>query len=85
MIKNYLKIAWRNIQKHGVFSFINITGLAIGMACFIMILLWVQDELSFDTFHANRDNIYRVVADWEKNDWKGLEASPAPLAPAIEE
>jgi putative ABC transport system permease protein len=85
MIKNYLKIAWRNIQKHGVFSFINITGLAIGMACCIMILLWVQDELSFDTFHTNRDNIYRVVADWEKYDWKGLEASPAPLAPAIEE
>ena len=85
MIKNYLKIAWRNMQKHGVFSFINITGLAIGMACCIMILLWVRDELSFDTFHTNRENIYRVVADWEKYDWQGLEASPAPLAPAIEE
>jgi ABC-type antimicrobial peptide transport system permease subunit len=85
MIKNYLKIAWRNIQKHGVFSFINITGLAIGMACCIMILLWVQDELSFDTFHTNRENIYRVVADWEKHSWEGLEATPAPFAPAIEE
>ncbi len=85
MIKNYIKIAWRNIQKHGVFSFINITGLAIGMACCIMILLWVQDELSFDTFHANRENIYRVVADWEKYGWEGIEATPAPFAPAIEE
>jgi predicted permease len=85
MIKNYLKIAWRNIQKHGVFSFINITGLAIGMASCVLILLWVQDELSFDTFHKNRDNIYRVVADWEQNSWKGIEATPAPLAPAVEE
>ncbi len=85
MIKNYLKIAWRNIQKHRVFSIINITGLAIGMACCILILLWVQDEISFDNFHANKDNIYRIVADWEKYDWKGVEASPAPLAPAIEE
>jgi putative ABC transport system permease protein len=85
MIKNYLKIAWRNIQKHRVFSIINITGLAIGMACCIMILLWVQDEVSFDTFHKNRGNIFRVIADWEKYNWKGIEASPAPFAPAIEE
>ncbi len=85
MLKNYLKIAWRNIQKHKAFSIINITGLSIGMACCIMILLWVQDEISFDNFHANKDNIYRVIADWEKYDWKGLEASPAPLAPAIKE
>ena len=85
MIKNYIKIAWRNIQKHHVYSFINITGLAIGMACCILILLWVQDEVSFDTFHKNRGNIFRVVADWEKYNWKGIEASPAPFAPAIEE
>jgi putative ABC transport system permease protein len=61
MFKNYLKITWRNIKKNKVYSFINIMGLAIGMASCILIFLWVQDELSFDGFHENADRIYRVV------------------------
>ena len=68
MIKNYLKIAFRNISRHKAYSFINISGLAIGMACSILILLWVQNELSYDKFHKNADCIYRVtgsVADFK--------------------
>jgi len=60
MISNYLKIAWRNLRKSKGFSFINITGLAAGLACFILISLYVVDELSYDRFHAKADRIYRV-------------------------
>jgi putative ABC transport system permease protein len=55
---NYFKIAIRNILRHKVYSFINIMGLAVGMACCILILLWVQDEMSYDRFHENADDIY---------------------------
>jgi putative ABC transport system permease protein len=65
MLKNYLKMTLRNLRKHKGYSFINITGLAVGMASTILILLWVQDELSFDRFHRNANRIYRVT-DYEK-------------------
>ena len=61
MLKNYLKIAIRNLFRHKAFSFINIVGLAVGMACTVLILLWVQDELSYDKFFKNADNIYLVL------------------------
>ncbi|MFC2136051.1 ABC transporter permease [Bacteroidota bacterium] len=60
MFKNYLKIAIRNMRKNKGYSFINIFGLALGMACFILISMWVTDELSYDRFHKNIDNLYRV-------------------------
>ncbi|NIM10953.1 MAG: FtsX-like permease family protein [Candidatus Aminicenantes bacterium] len=63
MIKNYLKIALRNMMRHKGYSSINIFGLAIGMACCILILLWVQDELSYDKFHQNYHRLYRVEQD----------------------
>ena len=63
MIKNYLKIAFRNITRHKAYSAINIAGLAIGMASSILILLWVQNELSFDRFHANADRLYRITCN----------------------
>jgi len=63
MIKNYLTIAWRNILKNRVFSFINIAGLAIGLSCFTLIALYVADELSYDKFNAKADRIYRVETD----------------------
>ncbi len=63
MLKNYLKIALRNIWKHKGYSFINIAGLAVGLACALFILLWVQDEMSFDRFHAKAKSIYRVEQD----------------------
>lgn len=61
MLKTYIKIAWRNLTKNPSFSFINITGLAIGLATCFLICLYVFDELSFDRFHTNANRIVRVV------------------------
>jgi putative ABC transport system permease protein len=61
MLRNYLKIALRNLERYKAYSFINIGGLAVGMACFILIGLWVKDELSFDRFHLNKDRTYRIL------------------------
>jgi ABC-type antimicrobial peptide transport system permease subunit len=82
MLKNFLKITFRNIKKHKGFSFINIAGLSIGLTCSILIFLWVQDELSYDRFHENVDNIYRLVN--YRGDYQNRGAgTPAPLAPAL--
>ena len=61
MIRNYFKIAFRNIIRNKVFALINIVGLAVGMACFILITLWIRDELSYDKFHVNKDNLYMLT------------------------
>lgn len=61
MLNNYVKIAFRNLVRHKGFSFINISGLVLGITSCILILLWVQDEMSFDKFNKNYDNIYRIV------------------------
>ena len=61
MFKNYFKTAWRNLWKNKTFSFINIIGLTIGLTSFLLIALYIFDELTFDRFHANADNIYRIV------------------------
>jgi hypothetical protein len=63
MFKYFLKITFRNLLKNITCSFINIIGLSVGIACSILILLWVQDELCYDCFHKNADVIYRVVGD----------------------
>jgi len=68
MLTNYLKIAFRNLLKHKVYSSINVFGLGIGMACSILILLWVRDELSYDRFHANAGRVYRVTREWKNQD-----------------
>ncbi|OGU61758.1 MAG: hypothetical protein A2V66_05160 [Ignavibacteria bacterium RBG_13_36_8] len=60
MFNNYIKIAIRNFKTHRMFSFINVFGLAIGISTFMLISLWVQKELSYDTFHTKADRIYRV-------------------------
>jgi ABC-type antimicrobial peptide transport system permease subunit len=86
MFKNYLKIALRNIKRHKGYSFINIVGLAIGMACCILILLWVQDELSYDRFHENADDIYRVIQDINFTDHSTTWAiTQGPLGPSLKE
>lgn len=61
MIKNYFKIALRNMMRNKTFSFINILGLGLGIACSLFIYLWVQDERSYDKFHANSDRLYQVI------------------------
>jgi putative ABC transport system permease protein len=63
MIKNYLKIALRNFQKHKGYSFINIAGFAIGMACCLIILLYVRHELSYDKYHKDVERVCRIVQD----------------------
>jgi len=63
MIKNYLTIAWRNLQKNEIYSFINIIGLAIGLASFLLITLFIMDELSYDRYNTNADRIYRINSD----------------------
>jgi putative ABC transport system permease protein len=60
MLKNYLLVAWRNLKRNKVFSFINILGLALGIACSLLIILWVQDEKSMDSFHKNKKRLYTV-------------------------
>jgi putative ABC transport system permease protein len=61
MLENYFKIAWRNLIKKATYSLINIFGLALGIACCLLIFMFVQDELSYDNYHANGDRIYRVT------------------------
>lgn len=62
MIKSYFKIALRNLIKSKTYSFVNIFGLAIGLACCLLIFLYIQDELSYDNFHKKSDNIYRILS-----------------------
>jgi len=86
MLRNYSKIAWRNVKKHKGYSFINIAGLAIGMACCILILLWVQDEFSYDNFHENRENIYSIIRHVRaENVTSHYVIMPNPLGPAIKQ
>ncbi len=62
MLRNYLKSAIRTLVKHKAYASINVLGLAVGMACCLMTLLYVRDELSYDRFHEKADRIYRVNA-----------------------
>ncbi|MCE7053062.1 ABC transporter permease [Algoriphagus sp. AGSA1] len=86
MWKNYLKIAWRNITRSKGYAFINIAGLGIGMAASILILVWVQFEMSVDRFHENSDRVY---ANWRTAGMQGelftWDYTPAPYAPAMKE
>ena len=84
MLSNYLKIAWRNITGNPLFSAINIIGLAIGLACCIIITLFVRYELSYDKHWENADNIYRVTRDFYSNDLR-LAAIAPPIAPLLQE
>jgi len=77
MLKNSFKIFIRSLKKHKGYSFINISGLAAGMSCCILILLWVQNELNYDRFHKNVNSIYRVAGN--------STSQPAPLGPALKE
>ena len=85
MIKNYIKIALRNLWRHKSFSVINIVGLAVGMAVAILLLLWIENEVSYDEFHENKDRIYRV---WNRVPQEGeirvWNSVSAPTAQALE-
>lgn len=84
MFFNNMKLIFRNIKKQKIFSFINLFGLSVGLACSILLSLWVHDELSFDTFHEHSGSIYRII---EKNEYdSGISYStstPDPVAPLL--
>ncbi|MBX2942222.1 MAG: ABC transporter permease [Cyclobacteriaceae bacterium] len=86
MLKNYIKIAIRSLMKNSVYSFINIAGLAVGIACSILILLWVNDETSYDKFQPKYNRLYQVWTnayfDGKINSWISV---PQPLKNALQE
>src|SRR6187402_1906456 len=84
MIKNYFKIAWRNLIKSKGYSAINIGGLAVGMAVAMLIGLWVYDELSYDKYHDNYGRIAQVMQHANFNGDIGTQtANPAQMGPEI--
>ncbi len=86
MIKNYFKIAIRNLNRNKGYSLINILGLSVGLACSILVFLYVQNELSYDRFHENKDRLYRVVKERQGgNNISRSVWSQVPMGPVIEE
>ena len=84
MYKNYLKVALRYLWKNKAFSIINIAGLSVGLAVCLLIVLYVKDELSYDKYNAQAENIYRIDADLSFNGTQFTSAvSPAPMAPTL--
>ena len=87
MFTNYLKIACRRVKRQKGYAFINIFGLSMGFVCFILIMLWVKDEFSYDNFHENRNEIYRVIQENLNdpgNSQSAIISTPNALAPVLE-
>ena len=86
MFKNTLKLVLRNLVKHKGYSFINIAGLAVGLACFILISLWISFEISYDRFHENKDDLYQVIGEnrLPNGDLHFFPHTPAALAQALQ-
>ncbi len=82
MLQNYFKTAFRNLLRHPGFSGISIIGLAVGLAAFLLIALWIQDELGYDRFHENADRIFRVVRA-DANGEAGFARTPPLTAPTL--
>src|SRR5688572_8175562 len=87
MLKNYLQIAWRNLRKNIVFSYINIFGLAVGMAAFLFIIQYIRFERSYENFHVNADNIRRVTTEFYNGSTFAVTDCEtfAPLGPLMKE
>ena len=87
MFKNYLKIGIRNLKKFKSFTFINIIGLSVGIACILLIALFIKNELSYDRFHHKLDNIYRLSSNWHRPDGSVSRygSVPIPLGPVIKD
>jgi len=85
MFKNYLKIVLRSMKKYKGYSFINIGGLAVGLACFILISLWINYEISYDRFHENSDDLYQVINELllPSGDFRFFTNTPGALANAL--
>ena len=86
MLKNYLTIAWRNLMKSKIFSFINILGLAIGLTCCMLITLYINNELSYDKHHRNIDRLFQLGTVFVKDGKdERLANTPAPMADAMKQ
>lgn len=86
MLRNYLTVALRNLRKHPGYTFINITGLAIGITCCLLILLYVRDELSYDRFHPNAEQVYRIVVHGKVADAEfNAPVAPYPMGPTLKQ
>jgi putative ABC transport system permease protein len=84
LLENSFKTAIRNLKRQKAYSFINIAGLSVGLACCILIVLYIHFELSFDRYHQNTDHIYRIIEIEYKDGKQEFSAStPAPLGPAL--
>lgn len=85
MIKNYFKIAWNNLKKNKVFSFINIFGLSVGLASCMLITLYIINEISYDRYQKNGDHIYQVATTFiQQGQEHKMPNTPAPLAQAMQ-
>ena len=85
MFKNYFRVAWRNLWRNKTYSFLNIFGLAIGIACAGSIFLWVEDELNWDKFNVKKDNLYFVRENQKYDTYPATFGStPGVLAPAMQ-
>ncbi len=86
MIKNYFKIAWRNLMKNKIFSFINIFGIAIGFTCCMVISLYLNNELSYDSYHKNSKQLYQLGTAFVKDGKDDRTAqTPAPMAATMQQ
>ena len=84
LVWSYVWIAMRKIRRQKGYAFINIAGLAVGLACSLLMMLWVREELAFDRFHANRDSIYRLITETRNETAVALDGrAPTPLGPAV--
>src|SRR5689334_13454083 len=83
MFRNYLLTAWRNLSRNKIFSSINILGLSAGLACCILIFLFIQHELSYDKFNQHAASIYRLTSEMETGNKANLAVTPAPWAPLM--
>jgi putative ABC transport system permease protein len=83
MLNNYFKITLRTLWKNKTYSFLNIFGLAIGLACAGVIFLWIEDEVTFDNTHIKKDRIYQVMENWNYDGIRTFSSTPGPMAPAI--
>ncbi len=84
MLRNYFKIALRNLWRSKGYTFLNVAGLAVGLACSFLIMLWVWDELTYDAFHANYDRLYVVEHNWHhEGDVSTGTPTPFSLAEAL--
>src|SRR5215203_2270558 len=87
MLKNYFKIALRNLMKHKLFSFINIFGLALSMCIGLIVIIRLQDDLSYDHFHPAPERTYRLISEVTNKEGQdfNLASTPLPLADALKD